>query len=244
MTKPRDRLRIRVQKSGRLSEPSQDLLARCGLKFRQSRDKLFCFGESFPIDLLLVRDDDIPGLIAQGVCELGIVGRNVASEQRIEAESRGEAAFAEIRELGSDAAACRSRCPRKIATTARKTWPDSASPPATRTCWAPICASMGWRPISSYSTARSRSRRAWVRRMILRSGAVRRHAGRQPVARSGIDPRKRGGADRRAPGLRRRARRTARIAAAAHRWRHPRARIQAGAVPGGSGTSGRVRPRQ
>ena len=100
MTKPRDRLRIAVQKSGRLSESSQDLLARCGLKFRQSRDKLFCFGESFPIDLLLVRDDDIPGLIAQGVCELGIVGRNVASEQRIEAESRGEAAFVELRELG------------------------------------------------------------------------------------------------------------------------------------------------
>jgi ATP phosphoribosyltransferase len=77
----RDRLRIAVQKSGRLSESSQDLLARCGLKFRQSRDKLFCFGESMAIDLLLVRDDDIPGLIAQGVCDLGIVGRNVLSEQ-------------------------------------------------------------------------------------------------------------------------------------------------------------------
>ena len=77
----RDRLRIAVQKSGRLSESSQDLLARCGLKFRQSRDKLFCFGESLAIDLLLVRDDDIPGLIAQGVCDLGIVGRNVVIEQ-------------------------------------------------------------------------------------------------------------------------------------------------------------------
>ena len=77
----RDRLRVAVQKSGRLSESSQDLLARCGLKFRQSRDKLFCFGESMAIDLLLVRDDDIPGLIAQGVCDLGIVGRNVLSEQ-------------------------------------------------------------------------------------------------------------------------------------------------------------------
>ena len=77
----RDRLRIAVQKSGRLSDSSQDLLARCGLKFRQSRDKLFCFGESMAIDLLLVRDDDIPGLIAQGVCDLGIVGRNVLSEQ-------------------------------------------------------------------------------------------------------------------------------------------------------------------
>ncbi len=78
---PRDRLRVAVQKSGRLSDASQDLLARCGLKFRQSRDKLFCFGESLAIDLLLVRDDDIPGLIAQGVCDLGIVGRNVLNEQ-------------------------------------------------------------------------------------------------------------------------------------------------------------------
>jgi ATP phosphoribosyltransferase len=98
MTKPRDRLRIAVQKSGRLSEASQDLLARCGLKFRQSRDKLFCFGETLPIDLLLVRDDDIPGLIAQGVCEMGIVGRNVAQERAIEAG--GEAGFVELRELG------------------------------------------------------------------------------------------------------------------------------------------------
>jgi ATP phosphoribosyltransferase len=74
------RLRIAVQKSGRLAEVSQDLLSRCGLKFRHSRDKLFCYGESLAVDLLLVRDDDIPGLIAQGVCDLGIVGRNVLAE--------------------------------------------------------------------------------------------------------------------------------------------------------------------
>lgn len=101
MNKSRDRLRIAVQKSGRLSEASQDLLARCGLKFRQSRDKLFCYGESLPIDLLLVRDDDIPGLIAQGVCELGIVGRNVAREQALDGRARGiEAAWDELKDLG------------------------------------------------------------------------------------------------------------------------------------------------
>jgi len=83
--KARDRLRIAIQKSGRMADVSQDLLARCGLKFRQSRDKLFCFGESMPIDLLLVRDDDIPSLIAQGVCDLGIVGRNVLAEQSLAA---------------------------------------------------------------------------------------------------------------------------------------------------------------
>ena len=89
--KARDRLRIAVQKSGRLADISQDLLARCGLKFRQSRDKLFCFGESLPVDLLLVRDDDIPGLIAQGVCDLGIVGRNVLREQALAATAKGDA---------------------------------------------------------------------------------------------------------------------------------------------------------
>ncbi|MCQ4165399.1 ATP phosphoribosyltransferase [Tahibacter harae] len=99
--KPRDRLRVAVQKSGRLSEHSQDLLARCGLKFRQSRDKLFCFGESLAIDLLLVRDDDIPGLIADGVCDLGIVGRNVLAEQQAAAAASGESAlFGEILPLG------------------------------------------------------------------------------------------------------------------------------------------------
>jgi len=95
---PRDRLRIAVQKSGRLSDSSQDLLARCGLKFRRSRDKLFCFGESLPVDLLLVRDDDVPGMIADGVCDLGIVGRNVLAEQVLGAG--GEAGYRELRSLG------------------------------------------------------------------------------------------------------------------------------------------------
>ncbi|HEX7817362.1 ATP phosphoribosyltransferase [Dyella sp.] len=94
----RDRLRIAMQKSGRLTEPALDLLNRCGLSFRQSRDKLFCFGEGEPVDLLLVRDDDIPGLIAQGVCDLGIVGRNVLSEFRL--GSGRESVLAEWRQLG------------------------------------------------------------------------------------------------------------------------------------------------
>ncbi|WP_430390431.1 ATP phosphoribosyltransferase [Dyella sp. 20L07] len=97
--KPRDRLRIAMQKSGRLTEPALELLNRCGLTFRQSRDKLFCFGEGEPVDLLLVRDDDIPGLIAQGVCDLGIVGRNVLSEFQFTA-GRDAPELAEWRPLG------------------------------------------------------------------------------------------------------------------------------------------------
>ncbi len=47
----RDRLRIAIQKSGRLTEPARRLLTSCGLSWRQSRDKLFCYGESLPVDL-------------------------------------------------------------------------------------------------------------------------------------------------------------------------------------------------
>ena len=97
----RDRLRIAIQKSGRLSEPARALLASCGLGWRESRDRLFCYGESLPIDLLLVRDDDIPGLLADGVCDLGIVGRNVLLEQAGERAAGGaQAAFREWRALG------------------------------------------------------------------------------------------------------------------------------------------------
>ncbi|TCZ88108.1 ATP phosphoribosyltransferase [Lysobacter sp. N42] len=98
---PRDRLRIAIQKSGRLADPARALLASCGLSWRESRDRLFCYGEALPIDLLLVRDDDIPGLIADGVCDLGVVGRNVLCEQDTERVRRGEAsAFRELRPLG------------------------------------------------------------------------------------------------------------------------------------------------
>ncbi|MEO6138535.1 MAG: ATP phosphoribosyltransferase [Luteimonas sp.] len=97
----RDRLRIAIQKNGRLSEPARALLASCGLSWRESRDRLFCYGESLPVDLLLVRDDDIPGLIADGVCDLGIVGRNVLGEQAAERASRdARPAYREWRALG------------------------------------------------------------------------------------------------------------------------------------------------
>ncbi|GAB1407853.1 ATP phosphoribosyltransferase [Thermomonas brevis] len=100
-TAGRDRLRIAIQKNGRLSEPARALLASAGLSWRESRDKLFCYGESMPVDLLLVRDDDIPGLIAEGVCDLGIVGRNVLAEQAGERADAGRPArFREWRALG------------------------------------------------------------------------------------------------------------------------------------------------
>jgi len=97
----RDRLRIAIQKNGRLSEPARALLGSCGLSWRESPDKLFCYGDNAPVDLLLVRDDDIPGLIDGGLCDLGIVGRNVLAEQASERDESGtQANFREWRALG------------------------------------------------------------------------------------------------------------------------------------------------
>jgi ATP phosphoribosyltransferase len=82
------RLKIAVQKSGRLTDNSLDLLVRCGLKYSRGKDQLICYGENMPFDVLLVRDDDIPDLVQQDVCDLGIVGLNVITEKRLAFESR------------------------------------------------------------------------------------------------------------------------------------------------------------
>ena len=95
MNAPRDRLRIALQKSGRIAEPSLQLLRRGGLVFRSSRDRLFLYGENLPVDVLLVRDDDIPGLMLDGSCELGIVGRNVLLEQAVAARG-GDVPFERV----------------------------------------------------------------------------------------------------------------------------------------------------
>jgi ATP phosphoribosyltransferase len=84
------RLRVAIQKSGRLSERSLEVLRSCGLKFARSKDQLFWYGQDFPVDVLLVRDDDIPRLLLDGVCELGIVGENIASEVMLERDGQGE----------------------------------------------------------------------------------------------------------------------------------------------------------
>lgn len=83
------RLKIALQKSGRLTDNSLDLLARCGLKYSRGKDQLVCYGENMPLDLLLVRDDDIPDLVQQDVCDLGIVGLNVIEEKRLAFQERG-----------------------------------------------------------------------------------------------------------------------------------------------------------
>lgn len=75
------RIKVAVQKSGRLTENSLHLMETCGLIYSRGRDQLICFGENMPVDVLLVRDDDIPELVAEGICDLGIVGMNVFREK-------------------------------------------------------------------------------------------------------------------------------------------------------------------
>jgi len=86
------RLKIAVQKSGRLADPSVDLLVRCGLKLSRGKDQLVGYGENLPLDVLFVRDDDIPDLVQQDVCDLGLVGLNVLEEKRLELSARGHPA--------------------------------------------------------------------------------------------------------------------------------------------------------
>ncbi len=76
-----NRLRIAVQKKGRLSQESQSLLKQCGVKINWREQNLIAHSENMPIDLLRVRDDDIPGLVMDGVVDLGIVGENVLEEE-------------------------------------------------------------------------------------------------------------------------------------------------------------------
>jgi ATP phosphoribosyltransferase len=92
------RIKIAVQKSGRLTDNSLELLKRCGLSYSRGTDQLICFGENMPVDVLLVRDDDIPSLLAEGVCELGIVGLNVLLEKA--AEGPGLATPRQVGQLG------------------------------------------------------------------------------------------------------------------------------------------------
>ncbi len=74
------RLRIAIQKSGRLSDGSFELLKNCGLKISRGKDRLYGRVQEMPIDVMLLRDDDIPEFVADDACDIGIIGENVFEE--------------------------------------------------------------------------------------------------------------------------------------------------------------------
>ena len=74
-------LRLAIQRKGRLSEDSLNLIKECGIKFTSGTGKLKSTSRNFPIEFLFLRDDDIPDYVADGVADIGIVGENVAVEK-------------------------------------------------------------------------------------------------------------------------------------------------------------------
>jgi ATP phosphoribosyltransferase len=70
------KLKIAIQKSGRLSEKSLKLLSECGIKISNGDRKLKAEATNFPVEILFLRDDDIPQYVEQGVADIGILGEN------------------------------------------------------------------------------------------------------------------------------------------------------------------------
>ena len=83
------RLRIAMQKSGRLTDETERLFKSCGIKINENRDHLLAHAENMPIDILRVRDDDIPGLVMDHVVDWGIVGQNVLEETAMQRKLDG-----------------------------------------------------------------------------------------------------------------------------------------------------------
>ena len=75
------KLRIAIQKSGRLYEDSVQLLKECGIDLRNVKDRLKTESDNFPLEIFFLRDDDIPQYVEDGVADIGIVGENVLYEK-------------------------------------------------------------------------------------------------------------------------------------------------------------------
>lgn len=75
------KITLAIQKSGRLNEGTIDLLNRCGIKILNGNNHLKALAEGFPMEVLLLRDDDIPQYIADGVADIGILGYNEVIEK-------------------------------------------------------------------------------------------------------------------------------------------------------------------
>ena len=91
------KIRIAIQKSGRLYEESVKLLGECGIDLRNVKDRLKTESDSFPLEVFFFRDDDIPQYVEDGVADIGIVGENVLLEKNKKAEVIEELGFGKCR---------------------------------------------------------------------------------------------------------------------------------------------------
>jgi ATP phosphoribosyltransferase len=90
-------LKIAIQKSGRLSENSHRLLEECGIKFSNGTGVLKTRAVNFPVEILFLRDDDIPQYVEQQVADIGILGENMVLEKNKDVEVIEKLGFAHCR---------------------------------------------------------------------------------------------------------------------------------------------------
>ena len=90
-------LKLAVQKSGRLSEKSLQFIEKCGISYSRNKTKLKSRAHNFPLELLFLRDDDIPKYVAAGIADIGIVGENVVAEKGEEVEVTLKMGFSKCR---------------------------------------------------------------------------------------------------------------------------------------------------
>ncbi len=90
-------IRLAIQKNGRLSTESIELIRECGITFDTTGNKLKTEAHNFPLEILFLRDDDIPQYVCDGVADLGIVGENIIFEKRRELDIVEKLGFARCR---------------------------------------------------------------------------------------------------------------------------------------------------
>ncbi len=91
------RLKLAIQKSGRLNEDSMRLLKECGIDIGNGVNKLKADATNFPLELFFLRDDDIPQYVEDGVADIGFVGENVVYEKAKKVEVAYELGFGKCR---------------------------------------------------------------------------------------------------------------------------------------------------
>ena len=90
-------LKVAIQKSGRLSDKSLSLLKECGIQVNNGNNKLKAVASNFPMEVLFLRDDDIPQYVHDGVADIGILGENVVLEKGRELETVEKLDFGKCR---------------------------------------------------------------------------------------------------------------------------------------------------
>ncbi|TMI89942.1 MAG: ATP phosphoribosyltransferase [Bacteroidetes bacterium] len=91
------KLKIAIQKSGRLYDDSISLLKECGIDLRNVKDRLKTESDNFPLEVFFLRDDDIPQYVEDGVADIGVVGENVLYEKCKEVEVLEKLGFGKCR---------------------------------------------------------------------------------------------------------------------------------------------------